>query len=144
MSYIETTIDHWLYGWTDGAIEGLQVHLYTDADFAGCAKSSRSTPGVCLAVEGPRTKWPVAAMSKKHACVSISTPEAELVAGCYGLRCEGLPAKLFFDKTVGTLSAATQSVGSASAMGGNQLDSASPSSATAQSNTGAMPLVFPR
>ena len=95
-----------------------------------------------MAVEGPRTKWPVAAMRKKQACVSISTPEAELVAGCYGLRCEGLPAKLFFEETVGKLSAVTWSAGSASATGCNQSNAASLSSAKAHANTGTLPLVL--
>ena len=74
MCYIETTIKHRQYGWTDGDAASMRLHLYSDADFAGCTASSKSTSGVFLAVEGPRTKFPISALSKKHNCVSHSAP----------------------------------------------------------------------
>ena len=83
MSYVQSTLDHRMVGWTDGHFDDTTLHLYSDVVFAGCQKSSRSTSGVFLAIEGPRTKFPISALSKKQYCVSHSTPEAEIVAGAY-------------------------------------------------------------
>ena len=33
------------YAWVGDSAEDLQLHLYTDADFAGCPKTLRSTTG---------------------------------------------------------------------------------------------------
>ena len=41
--------------------------------------------------------------NKKQSCESHSTPEAELVAGAFALRQEGIPVQIFFDETVGKL-----------------------------------------
>ena len=68
------------------------MHLFADADFAGCAKTSRSTSGAHLAVLGPNTVWPIAGQSKKQTCVSHSTPEAEIVAADHAVRSFGVPA----------------------------------------------------
>ena len=38
------------------------------------------------------------AISKKQACVSHSTPEAEIVAADFALRTVGLPALILWDK----------------------------------------------
>ena len=70
----------------------VSLHLFADADFAGCAKTSRSTSGVHLSLLGPNTAWPLAGQSKKQGCVSHSTPEAEVVAADHALRTVGLPA----------------------------------------------------
>eukprot|EP00972_Heterocapsa_arctica_P051565 7586300-Heterocapsa_arctica.AAC.1 len=64
--------------------ELLQLTLYSDADFAGCPESAKST-------SGPSTFFPLNAISKKQTCVSRYTPEAEIVAADLALRTEGLP-----------------------------------------------------
>ena len=46
---------------------------------------------------GPDTRFMLAALSKKQACVSHSTPEAEIVAADYALRTEGLPILILFE-----------------------------------------------
>ena len=48
--------------------------------FAGGRPSYRSTFSFVLVLEGPNTWFPLAALSKKQGCVSLSTPEAELAA----------------------------------------------------------------
>ena len=66
----------------------------------GCQRTSKSTSGVFLSVEGPNTFFPIAAISKRQTSVSHSTPEAEIVAGAHGLRHAGLPGQIFWDAIV--------------------------------------------
>eukprot|EP00974_Lingulodinium_polyedra_P085341 8263035-Lingulodinium_polyedra.AAC.1 len=56
------------------------LHLYADADLCGCSATQRFTSGVFLCVRGERSMFPLVAVSKRPTCVSVSTPEAELVA----------------------------------------------------------------
>jgi len=100
MCYVHSTLDHRLVGWTDGDLSTSELHLYADADFAGDQRAGKSTSGVFLAIEGPYTKMPISALSKKQSCVSHSTPEAEIVAGAIAMRQEGLPGQIFFDSMV--------------------------------------------
>ena len=86
MGYIKTTLEYRQCAWTDGNLSSIDLHLYADADFAGCQRPNKSTTGAFMSVEGPYTKFPVAAMAKGHKCVSHSTPEAEMVAGATALR----------------------------------------------------------
>ena len=79
MSYINCTLHHRMVGWLGDPIHDVQLHLYNDADFAGCNDTGRSTSGVWLALEGEHTSFPIAAMSKRQTSVSHSTPEAEIV-----------------------------------------------------------------
>ena len=81
-----------MIGWSGDELEDVQPHLFADADFAGCAVSSRSTTGSCLCVRGPSMFFPIAMQSKRQGCVSHSTPEAEIVAADFALRMMGLPA----------------------------------------------------
>ena len=68
------------------------MHLFADADFAGWAKTSRSTSGAHLSLLGPHSVWPITGQSKKQTCVSNSTPEAEIVAADHAIRTHGVPA----------------------------------------------------
>ena len=79
----------------------LRLHLYCDADFAGCQTTNRCTSGVFLAIEGPRSFFPVGAGSKKQHVTSTSTGEAESCSGSYGLRQVGLPGAIIWDVMMG-------------------------------------------
>ena len=92
MAYINATLDKRLVGYVGDAAGDIQPHLYTDADLAGCGETQRSTSGVFHCLRGPRTNFPMAAVSKRQGCVSHSTPEAELVALNHGLRTVAYPA----------------------------------------------------
>ena len=81
-----------MIGWVGDRIEDLSLGLFADADFAGCAQSSRSTSGSHLQVQGKFTRFPLAGGSKRQGCVSHSTPEAEIVAADTALRTLGIPA----------------------------------------------------
>ena len=74
------------------------LHLYTDAALGGCPDTQRSTTGVFLCIKGDCTMFPLVAISKRQTCASVSTPEAELVAGSHGLVRELLPALDMGDK----------------------------------------------
>jgi hypothetical protein len=49
---------------------------------------------------GESSKLPIAMTSKRQACVSHSTPEAELVAMDSTIRAVAMPAKLMWDTLV--------------------------------------------
>ena len=69
-----------LEGYIGDKPEDLRLQLFTDADFAGCLSTRKSTSGLFLALVGPHTFFPLTASSKKQTAVSHSTPEAEIVA----------------------------------------------------------------
>ena len=64
---------------------GLQVDIYTDADWAGCINDRRSTSGICTFLGGNLVTW----RSKKQSVVARSSAEAEFRALANGV-CEGL------------------------------------------------------
>ena len=73
------------------------LRLFADADFAGCSRTQRSTSGVSLFMSGPNTKASLSAVSKRQTAVSHSTPEAEMIAGAFALRAEGIPQMGLWD-----------------------------------------------
>ena len=96
--YIHSTKSHRMVGWVGDALKDADLHLYADADFAGCTDTQRSTSGCHLQMRGKHTCFPLAGISKRQSCVSHSTPEAELVAASFALRTVGLPAVLLWDR----------------------------------------------
>ena len=100
MSYVHSTLSYRQAAWVGDSIENLSLHLYSDADMAGDAKTHRSTSGVYLAIEGPRTRFPIASISKRQTSVSHSTPEAEIVAGATALRMVGIPGQELWEALV--------------------------------------------
>ena len=92
VSYINSTLDIRSFTWVGNHPKDMNIVLYSDADFAGCKETLRSTTGAFLTIQATHTFAPLAAVSKKQTCVSHSTPEAELVAADHAVRAEGLPA----------------------------------------------------
>jgi hypothetical protein len=79
--YIHST-KHWrMHGWCGDDPTDISPHVYADADLAGCERSQKSTTGVHLNMEGPTTRFPQVAVSKRQGSVAYCTPEAEAVAG---------------------------------------------------------------
>ena len=91
MSYIHSTKHYRVVGWVGDQISDTVLHLFADADFAGCAATQRSTSGFHLQARGPHTWFPLAGVSKRQSCVSHGTLEAELAAATLALRSSGLP-----------------------------------------------------
>ena len=73
--------------------EQLQLALYADADFAA-ESDAKSTSGGFLVLQGPRTHFPLAWLSKKQTSVSRSTTKAEVISLAHFLYQEGLPVGL--------------------------------------------------
>ena len=100
MCYIQTTLKYRQVGYVGDDYDEIDIHLFTDADFAGCGKSQRSTTGVHLQFAGPTTCFPLNSVSKNQSCVSVSTPEAEMVAGKHGVLYELLPVLDLCDRVL--------------------------------------------
>ena len=97
ISYINSTLELRLTGYVGDNPSEVSLALYSDADFAGCKNTARSTTGVFLALVGPNTFVPLAAVSKRQSCVSHSTAEAEIVAANTAVRTIGLPTKVLME-----------------------------------------------
>ena len=92
VSYVASHTELCMTGWVGDPISALRPHLFSDADLAGCSQTQRSTTGVLHTIQGPRSSFPIAVVCKRQACVSHSTPEAEITAMNLALRQVGLPA----------------------------------------------------
>ena len=90
--YINSSLGYKLKGHIGDSSKDLTLTLFSDADFAGCLDTAKSTSGVLIALTGPNSFFPLNAINKKRSCVSQSTPEAEIVAAGLAIRTEGLPA----------------------------------------------------
>ena len=95
--YINSSLGYKLKGHIGDSSKDLTWTLFSDADFAGCLDTVKSTPGVLIALTGPNSFFPLNAISKKQSCVSHSAPEAEIVAADLAIRTEGLPAFQLWD-----------------------------------------------
>ena len=67
-----------------------------------CRPCSRQTnikeiSGVCCAISGPTSYFPMCAFSKTQGAVNHSTAESEMVTADIGLRAEALPLMTLFD-----------------------------------------------
>jgi hypothetical protein len=82
-------------GWVGDCFEELVPHLFTDADFAGCDLSLKSTSGIHACLLGPRSNFPLAGQSKRQNCISQSTTEAEIVAASLGTKNYGISLAAF-------------------------------------------------
>ncbi len=100
--YIHTTKGWRMIGWIGDDASDLGGHCYSDADYAGCGESEKSTSGVHVCVKGPHSSFPISGISRRQGCVSHSTAESELVAGDLGLRTVAIPAEGIFNLIFGT------------------------------------------
>ena len=80
MCYVNNTLQLRLIAFIGDEPSSLELVAYSDADFAGDRRDSKSTSGAFMALWGKNSFFPLCALSKKHGCVSHSTSEAEVVA----------------------------------------------------------------
>ena len=92
MCYMRSTKDDVLIGWIGDTPDQLTLHLFVDADFAGCPYTLKSTTGAHMDLQGPNTRFPWAASSTKQSSRAQSTPDAELKALHYGIEHKAIPA----------------------------------------------------
>ena len=64
MCYINSSLNIKTVGWIGDPLKDISPVLFADADFAGRAKTARSTSGVFLALHGPSTRLPLQGVSK--------------------------------------------------------------------------------
>ena len=95
--YIHGTTHYTLRSAVGDTIDKCKLMLFTDADFAGSLRDSKSTTGLYMAMVGPNTFAPLGAVSKTQTAISHSSTEAEIVALDYAIRAEGIPALAFWD-----------------------------------------------
>ena len=65
--YINSSLDYKLKGHIGDSIEDLNLTLYSDADFAACLDTAKSTSGVFIALTGPNSFFPLNAIRSNHA-----------------------------------------------------------------------------
>ena len=90
--YINSSFAYKVKGHIGDTSKDFNLTLFSDAGFAGCLDTAKSTSGVFIALTGPNSFFPLNAIRKKPSCVSHSTPESEIVAADLAIRTEGLPA----------------------------------------------------
>ena len=79
--------------WVGDSLGDSSIGLFAEADYAGCGESLKSTSGAHLHIQGPRTRFPLAGLSKRQGCLSHSTPEAEIVAADFAMTRLGRPSR---------------------------------------------------
>ena len=89
MSYINETLDWWAFGFIGDHPKDLTLHLYVDADFAGCPYSLRSTSSAHTCIQGPNSRFAWGAGSNQQTSRAQSTPEAELASMNEGMKRRG-------------------------------------------------------
>jgi hypothetical protein len=84
---------------TLSVIEALKIEVFSDSDFAACRDTRRSTTGFIIMLSGNLIAW----CSSRQKCTTLSTCEAEFVAGT-----DAIKLALFFRKVLHELECATK------------------------------------
>ena len=77
LRYIKGTVDFGLR-FEASSPENFRLHAYSDADWAGCGNTRKSTSGQLFKLGNCSVSW----RSRKQSIVALSTTEAEYVAMC--------------------------------------------------------------
>ena len=101
VSYIAATVNKTMSGYVGDCAKDLKLRLYVDSDHGGDLFDRKATSGVLLVLEGPRTWFPLASMSKRQTSTSNGSTEAETVALSTALRLDGLPTKALWELLLG-------------------------------------------
>ena len=72
-----------------------ELRVYTDADFAACPYTSRSTSGIVVHIGTGQHAFPVMWQSRKQTSVARSTPEAEMISMASALFSEVINLQTF-------------------------------------------------
>ena len=104
MSYLKSTLDFELTGsLSPDDIHDIEIRLFTDADWAGDASSTKSTNGLWIELYSPSSGrfWGLTWRAWKQTCTSSSTAEAETISLSSGLRSEGYPLQTLVGARLG-------------------------------------------
>ena len=91
ISYMHSTRDWSIRTVVGDAPHACKLVCFSDSDFAGDTRTSKSTTGCVVAISGPNTFVPINVLCKRQQVVSHSSTEAEIVALDVSIRTEGLP-----------------------------------------------------
>jgi hypothetical protein len=75
LRYLRGTIT---YGLRYASNSDVQLHGFTDSDWAGSADDRKSTSGMCFSMGSAMISW----ASRKQKSVALNTAEAEYIAAC--------------------------------------------------------------
>lgn len=79
IKYLKGTLNFGLFYFSNTVFD---VQCYSDADYAGCIDTRRSTIGYCITIGGSILSW----CSERQKSVSRSTTESEYIAGSEAIR----------------------------------------------------------
>ena len=96
MAYINKSLGCRMYAWNvaGASSDPFVLRVFSDADYAGCAQTQRSTTGAVAFLPREGASNPLSFLSKRQSCVSKSTSEAEIVAMDTPLRLRVRPLKV--------------------------------------------------
>jgi hypothetical protein len=77
------------------------VTLFSDADWAGEKSAVKRISGVFLALTGPNSFMPLAAISERQDSLAHSSTETEVVAADTAVKKCGLPSLTLWEKVIG-------------------------------------------
>ena len=81
-----------------------ELYVYTDADFAACPWTARSTTDIFIGVKTGDSLFPIHWQSRKQSSIARCTPEAEMIAfasALYGATpCSGATHATFFETDI--------------------------------------------
>merc|ERR1711965_1088786 len=80
-----------MMGWIGDDPTWLSLHIFCDADFAGCPFTLKSTSGTHCDIQGPNSRFPWAAQAQQQMSRANSTPAAEFDSLDKGMRRRGEP-----------------------------------------------------
>ena len=98
--YMHATQDSCLESIAGDHIKDCKLVAYTDADWAGDNRTSKSTSGAFVVLVGPNTCAPISALCKGQTVISHYTTESEIVALDTLLRTEAIPILWFFEQLI--------------------------------------------
>ena len=99
VSYLNTSVEVVLTGSVSHEGE-IKLNVYTDADFAGCVHSAKSTSGLWMEVSTGDHSFPLYWQSKRQSSVARSTTESELIAMANGMFGEVYNMQAFLESLV--------------------------------------------
>ena len=79
ISYLNATREYVTVGTVSHGVEP-QIFVYTDADFASCPWTAKSTSGIFIAIATGESLFPIYWQSKKQSSTAKSTSESEMIA----------------------------------------------------------------
>ena len=100
VAYLNTSEDVILKGSVSHQND-IRLDVYTDADFAGCIHSVKSTSGLWIEISSTECAFPLYWQSKRQSSIARSTTEAELIAMANGLYGEVYNLQSFIQQLVG-------------------------------------------